>query len=257
MKPFIGLLKKEMLISRFWYCTWLVILLLGLTASTIIAFRIEEPTAIIPITTLFMPSHIFFMPVMIGALLRLEGKTQLWLYNPQSSMKLLLAKLTTAFIFQIISQLIVIAYTVLMTSFLSTRGVEINISITAITLTYLAMLAIALYFSIWVTFLWTLYHSLGRYPAWRNYRWLAVALTVISFNVFEALLIRFNIMKDHLFGWSTTMEAMISIRYDKGVGWSMDTLEISVPILPILLYGVLAILLFFAATKLLDKKVEV
>src|SRR5690606_1434665 len=99
--------------------------------------------------------------------------------------------------------------------------------------------------------------SLGRYPAWRNYRWLAVALTVISFNVFEALLIRFNIMKDHLLGWSTTMEAMMSIRYDKGVGWSMDTLEISVPILPILLYGVLAILLFFAATKLLDKKVEV
>ena len=110
MNAFIGLVKKDMLISRFWYSTWLIFLSLLMVAGSVFANKLNEPDLVLPILVTLMPLHVFFMPIMMYSLLRTEGKTQLWLYNPQSSVKLLLAKCKAALIFQIISQVLVMSY---------------------------------------------------------------------------------------------------------------------------------------------------
>lgn len=256
MKPFIGLLKKEILISRFWYITWLVIILLFMSAGIILAIRVNEPSIVIPVFMTLIPLHMLFMPIMVYSLLRVEGKTQLWLYNPQSSVKLLLAKISVSFIFQVLSQLLVVLYALSTMKWLASVGAGGVFSLNAIVITNLGMLAIAFLFSVWVIFLWTIYHSLGRFPAWKNFRWLAVLIVIFLYNLLEALFIRIHLIESHLFGWSQTTNAMIAITYD-GNSWVMLYEQIPIPILPVIFYSLLSLLLFLVACKLLDKKVEV
>ena len=254
MNAFIGLVKKDMLISRFWYSTWLIFLSLLMVAGSVFASKLNEPGIVVPILVTFLPLHVFFMPFMVYSLLKLEGKTQLWLYNPQSSVKLLLAKISASFIFQFFSQLLVVIYGYMMLKWLVNQGVDGVFPVKAIIFTYVAMLATALLFSIWITFLWTFYHSLGRYPRLKNFRWLVVLLVIIAYNTIETIFIRTKLFENHLFPQSDTM---ISIAYDGNTGWTMVYEEIPVSILPIIFYTILSLTLFFIASKLLDKKVEV
>ncbi|MBS4179316.1 hypothetical protein [Lederbergia citrea] len=253
MKSFIGLLKKEMLISRFWYITYLIIILVGLTGGAFFANRVDEPSMIGPMIIMFMPLQLFFLPLMVHSLLKTEGRTQLWLYNPQSSVKLLLAKVTTALMFQIISQILWISCGSIMMKLLNNQ----NISWKAIILTNVGLLSVGLYLTIWVIFLWTIYHSLGKFPSLRKFRWLAVLLVIIVYNTLETLFIKIGFIHDRVFKLTTSVNTTLGFTYKNDTGWTIIYEPIPVPILPIIFYTILSFILFIIASKLLDKKVEV
>ncbi|WP_062105785.1 hypothetical protein [Bacillus niameyensis] len=263
MHAFWGLIKKDLAITRFWYLVWLVLLFLGMIASFVLVERINEPSSLVPIYILAISAQIVLMPILMLFALKIEGKSQMWLYNPQSSTKLLLAKLTSMFLMQVLSQFFLIIYGVVILNYLLRAEVistsEKFLPINLIFLFHLGIIGTAVYLAIWILFYWTVYHSLGKYPHIRSFRWLIIMIMWFSFNTIEAIF-HFILGKSNLFP-SLTIEinTVPSMDYVSGSGWEIVKRDgdFSFPILAICIYTVIAIALFLISSRLLDKKVEV
>lgn len=257
MNPFIGLLKKEMLISRFWYITFLVIIFIMMVAGALLVNRTGEPSLVLPMFALFIPLQMFFIPITVYSLLRKEGRTQLWLYNPQSSVKLLLAKITSAIFFQIIFQFLFFFMGSLLLKLTLNEHLANILPMKTLILLNTAFISIGLYSTMWIIFLWTVYHSLGKYPSWKNFSWLAVVLIVITYNTLEYLLFKIGFIRDRIFQMTKIVDLSIGTTYEHGSGWSIVYEPVPVPIIPTIFYAILSLILFLISSKLLDQKVEV
>jgi hypothetical protein len=261
MKAFAGLLKKDLLLMRFWYVVWLIFTALYVGGGYAFTQKIDEPSAIVPMLVMLAVLHISLMPIMIVHVLNVEGKTQLWLYNPQSSLKLLFSKLAAGVILQVISQAILALYALFVVNILKSHDFIGRFTEFLPTkqgmLFELGIFSVSLYMSVWVLFLWTIYHSLGKYPAIRNFRWLAVIVVWVAFNLFEALLAKLNIIQNGLFLFGVNMQISPSMSYDLGKGWSIQMTPPSMPIVSLVMYTIEAIVIFLITARLLDRKVEV
>ncbi|MBS4197444.1 hypothetical protein [Lederbergia citri] len=261
MVAFWGLMKKDMLLMRFWYITWLAFSLICIVGGYIMQDYWNEPSIVVPIYIGLISLQLFLMPIMILHVLNIEGKTQLWLYNPQSSKKLLLAKLSAAALLQVISQLLLVIYGLFLMRFLLKAGLITTFNdflpFEQGTFFHTALFSTSFYMTIWIVFLWTIYHSLGRYPSLKNFRWLVVILIWIAFGFIEAQLVKLKVLQHNLFSFTANVNVAPSMEYTKGNGWSVVYTDVPIPIVPIILYTIFAIVLFLITSKLLDKKVEV
>lgn len=263
MRAFIGLVKKDMLLARLGCILWLIGVVLMLLSGYISAVRTGEPLIVIPFLFATAFAHIIFAPIAMLSLLRIEGKTQLWLYNPQGSMKLLLAKSTTVVIYQIISQVLTTIGAFAIVKWLGENNVRAELidlfTFKNFFLLNTAFFAVALYLSIWIAFLWVVYHSLSKYPVIRKLRWLVIILIVLTSNVIETLFVRVDALRNNILRWEVKLTSISSIQYDETRGWEAITnpIDIGLPVLPVMMYSVLALILFYTASVLLDKKVEV
>lgn len=260
MSSFLGLLRKDFYLMRFWYLVWLVLLLLVMIGSFSLAEWISIPSAVVPFLIVLTGFQFLLMPLMIMSVLRVEGKTQLWLYNPQSSAKLILSKLTIGIIFQLVSQFLIGIYGLIIINYLLNEGQILSINQF---LTFkvgfifeIGILASSIYMSVWVVFLWTIYHSLGKYPTIRNFRWLAVILVLFLYNLSESLLLLIKPFQSFIGMVKVELNILPKLNYEQQ-GWNITYTESPFPLIPIILYFLLTIIIFFIASKLLDRKVEV
>lgn len=245
---------------RFWYFAWLIFTAISMIGGYLISNWLSEPNVLVPIYIMLLGLQLLLAPIMLLSALRQEGKTQLWLYNPQSSKKLILAKMSAVFTFQVVSQLIMALYAFVIMTFLTYKG-EINtlselLSFKPGLLIHLGILSASLYFSFWITFLWTVYHSLGKYPAIRNFRWLIIILIWGAFNTIEGILSRTQVMQQ-LFSFTANIDVTPKMDYEQGSGWNINYTDVPIPIIPIILYAIISIALILFASRLLDRKVEV
>ncbi|MFK4998324.1 hypothetical protein ACI2OX_16425 [Bacillus sp. N9] len=242
-----------MYISRFWYITYLVLVFIAISLGGYLSQRWDEPSMVIPLLIMMLlPLHLFFMPVTIYSLLKIEGKTQLWLYNPQSSAKLLLAKITTALLFQLISQLVVSSYGMLMIKILVINDMPLPVQ--AVVLTNIALLVIGLYITVWIIFLWTVYHSLERVQVIKRFRWLILFFITIVSNIVETFISKLKFVQEYVYAWAVEIKATNAVSYKTETGWTFDMMTVPIPVIPLILYIILALGLFSIACKLLDKK---
>ncbi|KYD08796.1 hypothetical protein [Caldibacillus debilis] len=255
MKPFIGLVKKELLLARYWYLTSVIFMALIFLAAFLLGLRYDMPTAFVPFYMLSMIFLLFFMPAMLLSLLRVEGRTQLWLYNPQPSSLLLLGKLAAAFLFQLLSHLLFILAGILFNLWLEKHGFSPRIPIGEAFSIHLLITGVAVIFSLWSAFLWTVYHSLGKYPRLKHLRWLIVSAIFLLYCYIES-----RVMKlDFVHKW---MEPSVKVSgtpslYFSGKGWSVEIDHMPISVGGLIYFILLSLLLFYGASKLLDKKVEV
>lgn len=255
MNSFIGLLKKEFIISRFWFLIWLGIIVLSISASWIYGIRIENLSIVFGIFGAYIPLLLFFMPVMVLSLLRIEGRTQIWLHNPQSSSKLLFAKISASLIYQILSQIIVIFCGLLFNLWLQSQGVLELLPMNLFIQIYTVILFVSLNMAIWVLFLWTLYHSLGKYPSIKKMRWLFILIFIVGWTYIEDKIISFLSHSKFQLSIHVNLDDPFFDTINDQSTNSMEVLPI--PVLPIIYYILITVVLFIAASKLLDKKVEV
>lgn len=260
MNAFIGLVKKDMAIARFGYLAWLVMSLFIFLGSFPLSKYFDERIVIVAITFTIFVAHIAFLPgTMIGTL-KTEGKTQLWLHSPQSSTKLLLSKLVSSLIFQILSQCIVTVYCLIAVHLFNKHEILSKLiekfEVTEILLINGIILLVSLYLSICVIFYWTIYHSLSQYPMIKRFRWLVLLLIYIAFNVIEASLIKIPIVKEWIMKWTVEIKSSFNLHYSP-TGWGVELFIRQLPVVPLILYALLALVLFIISSKLLDRKVEV
>lgn len=261
MKAFIGLVNKDMLLARFGYIVWLVGGTLLLLGAYVLALRTDKELIVTPFIFMVLILHVPFGPLMMLSLLRIEGRTQLWLYNPQGSVKLLLAKMTATALFLVLSQLLFNAQTFIFVKWLKAKGIS-NEIVTLFAPEDLLLInsiffAVAMYLATWIIFLWVIYHSLGKFPALRSWRWLAVILILIAINSIEAMAYRIESVSNFFSKYVLKFSIATEFHYDKIAGWTVVQNDLGIPILPLIAYVVLALTLFYIACVLLDKKVEV
>ena len=259
MKAFIGLVKKDLSLMKFWYIVWLVVFIIGMAGVYILSVYLSEPLIPVPFLMMAAGFHMFLAPISLLYTLNLEGKTQLWLYNPQSSLKLLLSKLSAAAIIQLIAQLIISLYALFIMQVLVKAGKIASfgnfLPIKQGIFMQLGIFSTAMYISIWFIFLWTVYHSLGKYPAIRHFRWLAVVLVWFAWSLLEGLLLKTKTLTNEWFSLDLSVRIEPNLKYEDG--WNIIYTDVSLPIIPILLYAALAITFLLLASWLLDRKVEV
>ncbi|XBO86840.1 hypothetical protein AAGG52_06010 [Bacillus licheniformis] len=164
MQSFSGLFKKDFLMARFWSLAWMLCLICAIIASFGFAHYTGESMALFGAFVTILLFHSLFCPLMMLAQLRLEGKTQLWLYNPNNSALLLLSKLVSAAVYQLISHAVLFIFGLIVRSVLLSSS-DNMFSVLDLLLVNIAVFLGSVIFSTWVMFLWTIYEALRKYPA--------------------------------------------------------------------------------------------
>lgn len=252
MKAFKGLLKKDLYIAKYTIFTWLIFLFLVMFGSIIFANYLNEPMVIVGFATMLMVAHLGVLPLSVLNFLKKEGKTQLWLYNPQSSTALLASKIAVAVVFQVISQILLIIFSYFVLETLHISGVGLS----SLLIVHGAIFASATYYMCWVIFYWCVYHSLDRFPSLSKFRWVVIVLMIFTFNLIEMIFLKIQAFKEYLYQWTVSLPGDQQFSYTDG-SWSMNLHAVEAPVIPIILYFILGVCLLFFSNRLLDRKVEV
>jgi len=258
MTAFKGLLMKDFYISRNWFMACLIGDAVFLLIPFVVGTYVDVPLSFIPIVLIMVLGfHIFLLPAMLIQMLQLEGKTQLWLYNSQSSSKLLLSKLVVCFGYQLISQLFLTVIGLVIFMFLRDEiPFGTSFIFKGIVLLNTALLGIGLYLACWVMFYWCIYHSLGKFPMFKSFRWIILILIFFSYNAIQAMLGKIGLLREIANQWTVSPMLNQEFTYEQG-SWTAEINPMEFPVFILILYILLAFSLFLFSSWLLDRKVEV
>ncbi|MFD0048054.1 hypothetical protein ACFVHQ_01730 [Actinomycetes bacterium NPDC127524] len=256
-----GLLKKEWLIGK----KMLYVLLFLQAALFIIGYASSWYFRNSSVFTLMMFGMILFhmggIPAFLCYLLSADGKTQLWLHNPNSSWLLLGAKLIMSLVLHFLSILAAcfLAFVVLHFSEDIFRGGAKIIGEPTFgeLLMFAATVSVSsLFIGGIVLLLWTLYHSLARVRIVRKVRWLAAILG------FAAITVLWNWMTT--FAFYKKMESIGSFHFHTVSNFKITShsvgflaAENSSSIMILALRTIFFIFAFWLSARLFDRKIEV
>ncbi|WP_226035092.1 hypothetical protein [Aquibacillus saliphilus] len=259
MNPIKGLLIKDYRISRFHFLTWVVAIIVLLSFGVVFSAYTNQPAGTFFIFILVGISIVGIAPIMMLSLLTIEGKNQLWLYSPRSSYTLLLSKFAVILTYQFIIQILLTIYGAISMYWFGKsvyQQLSTGMFIELIAVINIALLLTGIYFTCWLIFYWSIYHSLKKYPKIRPFRWLVIIVLFFAYNLFEAFLIRLEIVKNFVSLYQLNIVSNTSLNYVDDE-WNVLFDTATIPITPIIYYTLLAFLLFFATSRFLERKVEV
>lgn len=259
MKPFLGLMKKEWKLGRK-SLVWLLLLQMVLVLITyLLGNHYQVPgimfVGIIPLLLI----HILMVPVMLLTLLNVEGKSQLWLHNPQSSILLLGSKLLTGLGLHLISLLF--SAVVLVLALMNSSSMLSNEQMQGYGIfelgTVLGVITIfSLFLAVECLLLWVIYHALVKFPQIKNVRWLII--TILFFGINFLL----NFFQDTALYQSLDEIARVTIFQFNS--FSVDTDEFSLAgevidfsLLTFSIDTLFVVGLFYLACWVFDRKLEV
>ncbi|MCY8315632.1 hypothetical protein MOC71_02455 [Bacillus vallismortis] len=253
MGSFIGLLKKDIKLSRIWLLVWSCGIIFCLGTGHIIASRTKEPLVILGFFAAVAFFLLFLSPVFVYMHLHKEGKSQLWLYNPNGGFRLLSSKLAASLLYQFLIQLALTAYGIWIYHMLSVKNLlvhQADLTSTPILLNIYGLIS-SLYMSVTVIVFWSVFHSLRN---WRGLRWVAMGLLAGVWYFFDEYIISPLVVSQKHF-WPVTVYCDFDFQL-RDV-WSVELKPIHLSVLGFPIAIVITILLLIAASKLLDRKIEV
>ncbi|WGG44342.1 hypothetical protein [Rossellomorea sp. DA94] len=259
MHAFKGLLWKDFKTSSIWFYGWIAIVFLIFIIGLVIGNFVKEPGVSQIFLIMIGIFHVAFLPGIVCSMLRLEGKTQLWLHSPYSGLMLLLSKITIAFMYSTLSLLLVDGLGMLTMAMFQEDALFPYWPIKEGILFNLGVTVVGIYFSGWTIFLWTLYHSLSKYPSIKNIRWIFIAGFIIVYQSVVAFLTSIEWVEKFFF---ETLTVKVSTGFFFSVGANeakagFDPEMIPFPVMPFLFEGMIMIIVFLISCRLLDRKVEV
>lgn len=259
MNAFKGLLWKDFKTSSIWFYGWIAIIFLIFIIGLVIGNFVKEPSVSQIFLIMIGVFHVAFLPCIVCSMLRVEGKTQLWLHSPHSGLMLLLPKLIIAFIYSTLSLLFVDGLGILTMAVFQEDALFTYWPIKEGILFNLGVTIFGLYFSGWTIFLWTFYHSLSKYPSIKNLRWIFIAGFIIVYQSVVAFLMSIDWV-ERLFFETFTVKVSSGFFFSVGAneanaGFSPQMLPL--PVMPFLFEGMIMIIVFIISCWLLDRKVEV
>jgi len=255
LQSFSGLFKKDFLMARFWSLVWMLCMICAIIASFGFAHYTGESMALFGALVTILVFHSLFCPLMMLAQLRLEGKTQLWLYNPNNSALLLLSKLVSAAVYQLISHAVLYIFGLIVRSVLLSSS-DNMFSVLDLLLVNIAVFLGSVIFSTWVMFLWTIYEALRKYPAIKKIRWIIPLLIYNVYGLIEALFIKCGLFQELQKFWGISLTAEFKFHYEHS-GWTVTFSQVDLPGILLVYYAVLGVCLFYLSCKLLTRRVEV
>ncbi|MFE0507705.1 hypothetical protein ACWF7H_06755 [Peribacillus butanolivorans] len=261
MNSFKGLMKKEWLIGKN-ALLWLLVVQGGLVFISFLASRYWEVAGLFYMCTwLIIMMHPLIMILLILGCLSSDGKTQLWIYNPQSSAVLLGSKLLTSVLFQMVSIifsscLIFVASTIPVSYFQADFQVENKLGIMGLLKLDAFMLIVSILIAVFLLFLWVVYHALARVHSIKHLRWLFVSVLCLGIIMLRNEIVNtaFYQKLDDMWVIQTISETSMTMT-DFKLGFYLKAGDTSLLASGLDVIGV--VLLFLASCWLLDRKIEV
>jgi hypothetical protein len=263
LSAFTGLYWKELKIASVDFFIALGLMMLIFIAAFSAAQYYEQPFFMaVPFFFVYI-LHFGYLPLFLFSSLRWEGKTQLWLHNPHSSVLLFSAKLAAGLTYYFISLSIAFlaAYWSVDQVMIPALSAEYNgHGLKELLLIAVFMTALTIYYAIWLQFYWCLYHALKNIPYLKKIR--ALFIFVVWFVVTMALNIFRNLpLYEKLNDLGVMkMEVLQEVSFEANrtaveVLPTMGTIDIS--IVTVMLYFLVTAIVFFLSIWLLERKVEV
>lgn len=266
-----GLLRKEWKLARVNVLIGFVILIVVPLFIYTVSRYLGDPAFFSSLMIGFVFAHIFYLPALFLAALNKEGSTQLWLYNPNSMTKMIFAKFVPSFVTFFISFTLTIMITLFITLSLDSFFMK-DISLSYETLLAISSISIfsimigAVFLSLWVLFLWTIYHSLARFQFLKKIRWILIFVLLMVVQIFnnwfretdfyqqmkELWVIKFNGLYFQSEAGNQSFQFQIGPTGATGLA---DMMEISV--INVIIQLLVALFMFYFSVWLLERKVEV
>lgn len=257
MKPFSGLFKKDLRLSRIYFFMWSGMVLLGLAGGTGLSAYTGQPAGTLPAVIILGLLHFTFAPLMMLSTLGLEAKTQLWLYSPRSGFELIRSKLTVIFLYQIGLQIVLTIYAAINLFWFGRevyQQIGWDLFIDAAVFLNLLILVVGFYLASWVTFLWTVFYSMKQKA--KILRWAILFGIIAGYSLLTRILSTLSPVKSILNSYQINVVSQASLEYN-GEQWKAMLEPAKVSVIPVVFYALLIVLLLFFASRLLERKVEV
>lgn len=263
MKAFKGLYRKELKISLYDFYTMTGLIVFMFIAGFGLTSYFQEPGIVAVISLIAFVMHAIYLPIFLLSSLRTEGKTQLWLHNPNSGSKLLLAKLVAELSFYFISLFSVFLVTYWTVNWAMATGIFLEFQdqvLRGLLFVGVSITLMTVYLGIWVLFYWTFYHSMKNITYLKNIRWMIIFFVWIAIEAIG------HYIHSHPLFEKINSIGTIQIHVLKGISFQVDqdaanitpdigTVDFSIT--SGLLYLALTIAVFFISVWLLERKVEV
>ncbi|WP_445490202.1 hypothetical protein [Niallia sp. 03133] len=254
MNAFKGLLQKDIKLSKTFFYTFLIMMAIAIATGLGFSGYYKSYDLVAAISFGLVAAHFIYLPISIFSSLKLEGKTQLWLHNPNSSIKLLFSKILSSLIFSSISLVI----SIFLANICLNMSEKMDVFFTSADLLYMGIFALIIssYISIWIIFYWVVYHSLARITWIKKIRWLVL---IIIWNAWSA----FTYFIDKL-PFIMALKQMSIIKLGKAFQFQagensfsagIESTEVSLVV--VVGYFGIMVVLFLVSSWLLDRKVEV
>lgn len=254
MKAFKGLLRKDLKITIGYFYTILIFMAIAYAAGWFLSGYYSTSMLAGTISIALIIAHVIYLPGSLLTSLNLEGKTQLWLHNPASSVQLLLSKLMACSILSLCSAVLITIITII--SLLPIA--EFQEMFTAFDIVFMAaaIWLISFYLSIWVIFYWTVYHSLGAILWLKKFRWIILIAFFYGWELLKEQFGKISFIKDlkeiGMFNLGRAFQMETGMNSFQA---TFEATDISVFVLAG--YCLTALVIFWVSSWLLDKKVEV
>ncbi|PKG24441.1 hypothetical protein [Niallia nealsonii] len=254
MTSFIGLLKKDLKISLPFFYKTLVIIAVSLIVGSGFSGYYGKIDTLTVISIVLVIIQMLCLPTAVFQSLTIEGKTQLWLHNPISSLKLLLSKIVANSIYHLILTLLTTALAGILLLF--SDNISPFFDFKDLLSMAVAISWVGLYISFWVIFYWAVYYSLASYPRIKSVRWLVLIIIWGIWNTAGDLINKLTFIK--------TLKKLGTIHV--GNGFQIESNSVSfqagfeateISLFTIAGYLCTVIILFIISSWLLDNKVEV
>lgn len=259
MSPFQGLIMKDYRISQGLFFTSLAVFLFFMIFGFGLSAYLKEPAGTLPIIVISALAITIFAPLMMLSILKIEGKSQLWLYSPRPSSLLFLSKFTVIFSYQLVIQFLLTIYAAISLFWFGKTAYEqigVELFMQAIGFINLGLILFGIYFTCWITLYWTIYQTLKRSPKMKPFRFWVIIIIFFAYNVFEELMLKIKPLDEFISHYKVEVISKANLHY-KGEGWSVLFEASTIPIIPFFYYVILSIILFLFAARLLGRKVEV
>ncbi|QED48749.1 hypothetical protein [Cytobacillus dafuensis] len=262
MRAFKGLFMKEIKLSRNWFLIGMALFIIAIFAGLALTRYFNEPEILPIVSIMILVAHGLYLPAFLITSLNTEGQSQLWLHNPNSGVKLFLAKLAAGSVYFLISLLLAMFFAHWQVN-LSDHGGGFTQFIEEpfpnMMLMGVAIVLSSIYLGVWVLFYWSFYHSLKKVPIARNFRWpiligFWILLEVVS-NYIQNLPFYKNLKQSGVISLDFMKSIKIEVGDSIGTGKVVEAAEISLT--NGIIYAAVVILVFFIAVWLLERKVEV
>lgn len=249
MNPWLGLLKKEYRLGKKGAVGALIALLIYIAIGCYSAWRMGNRETMLAFSALAVGAHIVYMIGYMCVSLFQEQKTlHLWLQTPFSASKLLAAKLLNglaALCFSLFITCIVtlVSATIVTDIFKLNPQLDWNSAIQIGIFAVIHIILISVFLGIVLTFIWAIY--LAATKTWGKVTGWIVGLVVFFFGPWLISKWESTPVFEFLFGWGKVTLQLNSTPFKHVYMGSY------------VYYLLLAYLLFWAASWLIDRKVEV
>src|SRR5699024_11757483 len=99
-------------------------------------------------------------------------------------------------------------------------------------------------------FYWCIYHSLGKFPMFKSFRWIILILIFFSYNAIQAMLGKIGLLREVANQWTVSLMLNQEFTYQKGA-WSAEINPVELSVFILLLYILMTFSLFFFLNWLL------